>query len=429
MATQLKRHWQPALATGRPRRDRQGCEYAAYLPDSLQDREFEIRGEVAADIVDAETAIARLNAEATALIDSEAMARLLLRTEAVASSKIEGLEVGGRRLLRAELAQAVGEAVRDVTAEAVLGNIRAMKWAVDELAAEARIQAEHLLEVHRRLLGGTRHEEAGGLLRHSQNWIGGSDYNPCSAEFVPPPHEEVAGLLDDLCAFCNRDDLPAVAQAAIAHAQFETIHPFADGNGRVGRCLIHVILKRRGQAGRLLLPVSLVLATRSQDYVGGLTATRYVGDPRSNAAQHGLNLWLSTFAAACQRAVEDALTYEKRVVAMQGEWRERLGRVRSHSAAARLVEVLPGAPVVTVQTAATLVGRSFQAANLGIAELERAGILSRVSIGRRNRAFEALEIIEAFNDLERQMASPLADTRSSPPARPVPRRRNRVVSV
>src|SRR6201999_2938774 len=112
---------------------------------------------------------------------------------------------------------------------------------------------------------------------------GGISFNPCSAVFVLPPQEHVLGLMQDLCEFCNQDALPAVVQAAMAHAQFETIHPFVDGNGRTGRALVHVILRRRGVAPRLLPPVSLVLATWATDYVAGLTATRYSGTQTSAA--------------------------------------------------------------------------------------------------------------------------------------------------
>ena len=145
------------------------------------------------------------------------------------------------------------------------------------------ITVDDLLRFHRRLLAGGRLDAHAGVIRSEQNWIGGSSYNPCSAAFVPPPPELVHDLLEDLCAFCNGDAVPAVAQAAIAHAQFETIHPFADGNGRTGRALIHLVLRRRGLATRVLPPVSLVLATWSDDYVAGLQATRYRGPASSDA--------------------------------------------------------------------------------------------------------------------------------------------------
>lgn len=419
----LKRHWEPDLSAGLPRRDRQGCAYETYVPDPLIGRSIGLDGDTAADVTEAESAVTRLNVEARGLVDSEAVARLLLRAEAVASSRIEGLEVGGRRLLKAQAAQAMGDDTSDVTAMEVLNNIEAMSWAVDRLSGAREITVEDILAIHQRLLRGTRLEEHAGNLRTSQNWIGGSDYNPCSAAFVPPPEEYVEPLLEDLCAFCNADALPAVAQAAVAHAQFETIHPFVDGNGRTGRALIHVILRRRGLAPKVLPPISLVLATWSTDYVNGLTATRYRGTPRSQAAHEGLNRWIGLFAAASRRAVSDAETYEKRVDELKASWRKRLGAVRANSAVDLLIESLPGAPIVTVQSGAALIDRSEQAVNQAVPRLVDAGILKQATVGRRNRVFEAAELIDAFTDLERQLASPGGDTRSSEPSRPVPHRR------
>lgn len=424
MATVLKHRWTSDTTSGLPRRDRRACDYEAYLPDRLSGREFHLEGSVAADVVDAERAIQRLDTEAAALADTEALARLLLRAEAVASSHIEGLEVGGRRLLRAEAASEMGVPAEDVTAEEVLGNIEAMRWAMSHLTTDDPVSVEGLQEAHRRLLEGTPLEAFGGQIRDVQNWIGGSSYNPCSAAFIPPPWEEVAPLLHDLCDFSSGDDLPAVVQAAIAHAQFETVHPFVDGNGRVGRTLIHVVLRRRGLARHVLPPISLVLATRSKDYVGGLMATRYVGSPQSDVAAQGINLWVGTFAAACVRAVEDAIAFEERVRLIQESWRRRLGRVRRNSAVDLLIGALPGAPIVTVTGAADLIHRSFERTNEAIARLSDAGIIRAVSVGRRNRAFEAPAIIDAFNDLERQLASPSGNTLTSPPTRPAPRRRS-----
>jgi Fic family protein len=392
------------------------------VPDPVAGRGLVLSGETAAEVADAERAIGRLQRDARSLADSEAVARLLLRAEAVASSRIEGLEVGGRRLLKAQLALGLGQEAADVTAIEVLNNIDAMRWAVETAAERAVLTVDDLLEIHRLLLQGTRLAEHGGVLRDRQNWIGGSAFNPCSAAFVPPPSDEVARLLADLCAFCNEDSLPAVAQAAIAHAQFETIHPFVDGNGRAGRALIHVLLRRRGLVTTVLPPVSLVLATWSGAYVEGLTATRYRAAPTAPEATDGLNRWISLFAAAITRSVGDAETYETTVRAIQDRWRAALGKVRSDSAALRLIDVLPGTPVVTVQHAATLIGRSNQATNEAMRQLERAGVLQQTTVGRRNRAFEAPELIAAFTDLERRLASPDADTRAAPPVRAVPRR-------
>ena len=245
MASLQQRRWSGEVA-GPSRRDRRPCAYEVYLPDLLQGRRFSLDGDVAAEVTRTETALIRLDATGNALANSEALARLLLRAESVASSRIEGLEIGGRRMLRADAAQRLGMEPRDVTSREVLGNIDAMTWAVDSVRPGGDITLESLLETHRRLLAGTRLKDHGGSVRTVQNWIGGSDYNPCSASFVPPPPEDVPGLLDDLMGFCNDDSLPALAQAAVAHAQFETIHPFVDGNGRAGRALVHMVLRRRG---------------------------------------------------------------------------------------------------------------------------------------------------------------------------------------
>ena len=413
MARVTRRRWIGDLS-GPSRRDNRSCEYETYIPDRLVGRTFTIDGDVAADLADAEAAIARLNVEATSLVDTEALARILLRAESVASSRIEGLEIGARRLLRAEAARSLGDDPSDVTAVEVLGNIDAMVFGIDHVGVGDPITVDLLLEVHRRLLARTRLEEHGGGLRNQQNWIGGSAYNPCSAAFVPPPPELVEGLVDDLIAFSNDDLLPAVAQAAIAHAQFETIHPFVDGNGRTGRALVHFILRRRGLALRVLPPVSLVLATWSQDYIAGLEATRYRGRATSNAAKDGINLWIGRFADACKRAVDDAGTFERQALAIEAQWRERLGRVRSRSAADLLLRRLLGAPVVTVNSAANQIARSFVQTNEAITRLVHAGILQQVSVGRRNRAFEAPEIIEAFTALERRLGSPEGNTRRWP---------------
>jgi len=421
MSKLVKRRWRSAVVgTGLPRRDSRACDYAAYVPDPLVDRSFTFDGDVSADVADAEAAIIQLNAEAAALGDTEALARILLRAESVASSRIEGLEIGARRLLRAEAVRAMHQPSADLTATEVLGNIDAMLYGVERTGVGDEITVELLLEMHRRLLVGTRLEAYAGGFRQVQNWIGGSDYNPCTAAYVPPPPEFVAGLMEDLCTFCNTDDLPAVAQAAIAHAQFETVHPFVDGNGRAGRAVIHLVLRRRGLAQRVLPPVSLVLATLARNYINGLTEFRYVGSPSSAKATEGVNAWVASFAGACSRSVADAMAFESRAAELEVRWRERLGPIRARSATDLLLRRLRGAPVLTAESAATLLGRTFKPADAAIQRLVRAGILCQTTIGRRNRAYEAPEIIDAFTALERQLASPEGDTRTSRPARAAP---------
>lgn len=422
MSKLIRRHWEPTMHAPLPRRQKKPCAYDAYLPDQLLPREITLETQTAADAAEAEAAIARLDTHSTALADTEALARILLRAESIASSRIEGLEVGPRRLLRAQAALATGAEQRDITAAEILANIEAMTWSLDALDASGDITLDLLLETHRRLLAGSRLAEHAGKIRTQQNWIGGNAYNPCTAAFIPPPPEELPLLLDDLCAFSNSTDLPIIAQAALAHAQFETIHPFIDGNGRTGRALIHLILRKRSLATRVMPPISLILATWSDAYIRGLTATRYVGAPSSKQAMAGANEWIATFSAACTRAAADTQQFEHSMRGLQERWRARLGRTRAGSAVDLLIRELPGAPIVTVTAASRLIGRSFEATNLAIARLAEAGIIAPISLGRRNRAFEAAEVIDEFAALERRLSSPSGDTLSTLPARPAPAR-------
>jgi Fic family protein len=153
-----------------------------------------------------------------------------------------------------------------------------------------------------------------GRIRTVQNWIGGNDHNPCGADFVPPPPEHVEPLLADLCGAMADESLPPLVQAALVHAQFETIHPFGDGNGRTGRTLIHVVLRRRGLAEVFVPPISVVFARDRDRYIDGLTAYR----------NGEVDRWIETFATATVQATDLAAAYLDRVVQLTERWREML---------------------------------------------------------------------------------------------------------
>jgi Fic family protein len=405
------------------RRDRQGCDYDAYLPDPLADWNLTLPADVAADIADAETAIRDLNQAGTTHVSLEGLARFLLRVESVASSKIEGLDAGARRLVEAEALLAEGGEAADRVAVEVLGNIASMEAAI-ELADQARdITLTELLGIHQILMERSPTPELGGVIRQEQNWIGGSSYNPCSATFVPPPAEFVSDLLEDLTVYVNGDEHPALVQAAIAHAQFETIHPFADGNGRTGRALIHIILRRRGVAPAYVPPISLVLATWVDDYISGLTAFRHLHPDDSPERSTAAHVWLRTFAGATLRACSDARAYAAHIDDLVEHWRSALGTIRKRSALDLLLDVLPGVPLLTVGSAARLTDRSDVAAGSAVNRLVEAEIVAQRNLGRqRYRIFEAPEVLELFTSLERAFASPTGDTAINPPVRPVPRR-------
>jgi len=425
MAIRLRSRWEPQHQ-GSSRRDRLGGWYEPYVPDPLMGWNPEVPADVVADLADAEAAVRDLNSAGTTHVSLEGLARFLLRAESVGSSRIEGLEAAARRLARAEAALALGGDVEDRIAVEVLGNIQAMTAAVEAASTTASFERADLLEIHRRLMRGSPTPQLGGVVRRDQNWIGGSSFNPCSASFVPPPPELVEGLLDDLLVYINGDDHSPLVQAALAHAQFETIHPFADGNGRTGRALIHVVLKRRGLAPRFVPPISLVLATWAEDYVEGLTRFRHTGARDSAERSAGAVAWLRMFASATSRACSDAQRYSKEIAALDGKRRAQVGRVRARSGTDRLLAILPGAPIVTVESASALIGTSKARTTDAVNKLARAGVLTQRNIGRqRYRVFEASDVLDLFTSLERTLATPTGDTRTDVPTRRVPARRRR----
>lgn len=396
----VPRTWQYDPTLYAPPRYRRPCAYDAFIPDLL-DSLPSIVPEVAGTISAAEDAIRQLNAVAQPAL--QPFARLLLRTESIASSKVEGMQVDARTLARAEARSEVGVSIGREAAE-ILANIDAMQLAVDDAAAAVELTVDHVLSIHRVLLAEAPNaDRVAGVVRDKQNWIGGNDYNPCGADFVPPPPEDVDRLLNDLVMFCNDESLPPLAQAAFAHAQFETIHPFADGNGRTGRALVQVILRRRRIAPDYVPPISVVLAADKSLYIAGLVAFR---ESREND-------WLETFAVAAARAAQLAADYLVQVQHLQAEWRERLrGIVKREDAAAwLLISELPGHPIISTAVGSALTGRSKPRVQQAIDQLVEAEVLLPLSSGKRNRQWEAIGLLDLLADLE--AAQP------RPPAQPV----------
>lgn len=395
----IRRHWeggQPSVSGGRLARE--GFFYYAFKGWPVAQLAPTFSAELAQNIANAEGQVRRLNDDPPRTQLLEAVARQLLRAEAVASSRIEGLELSHRKLAEA----AFNPEDTTVNARTVLGNVRAMEEAI-RLASQSRaLTVDAIRRIHHRLFEGTRDARIGGVLRTRQNWIGGRD-NPWGATFIPVPEDDVLPLLEDLCRFLERDDLPGVAQAAIAHAQFETIHPFADGNGRVGRALIHLILRRRGLAPYYVPPVSLVLASNYAAYEGGLTAYR---DGRADE-------WCGVFARAVTIACDGAATLAGRIESLKERWREQAGSPRAGSTAARLIDLLPVHPVLDLRTTEELLGISDEAARLGLDRLETAGVIAEITKRKRGRAWECVGLFGLLDQFERTLATP-RPTRRAP---------------
>lgn len=386
----LKRRWRYDPYVYAPAKHRRACAYEAFLPDPVGDFNEPLPADLAGVISDAEAAARSLNDRARPAL--QALARLLLRTESIASSKVEGLQVDARALARAEADANAGRRPGPVVEE-VLANIDAMELAVEQARVATELTPSHLTEIHATLMRHAPNARIAGRIRTEQNWIGGNDYNPCGAAFVPPPPEEVPRLLDDLCELCNSEHLPPVIHAAIAHAQFETIHPFTDGNGRTGRALIHVLLRRRGLTPTYVPPVSVVLAAGRDRYIRGLEEFR----------QGAVESWIERFAVATRQSASTAERYIVQVAELQESWRTRLRAVtslRSDAAAWAVIDGLPGHPVITVAAATAMTGRSKSSIAVAIDQLAAAGILLPLSSGRRNRAWEASGLLDLLANLE-----------------------------
>ncbi|MEO6822239.1 MAG: Fic family protein [Candidatus Nanopelagicales bacterium] len=382
--------WQYDPALYAPARYRKACAYDAFIPELLADFAEPLSTDAVAAVSDAETAIHALNARSRPALAP--LARLLLRTESIASSTVEGMQLNGRDLARAEArAEAGGKTGPD--AREILSNIDAMELAVEEASSTRDVTVEVVSDIHRALMSDPSRARIAGVVRTDQNWIGGNDYNPCGAAFVPPPPERLDALLSDMCDAMTVQSLPPLVQAALVHAQFETIHPFADGNGRTGRALIHVVLRRRGLALAYVPPISVELAVNKSRYIDGLTRFRD-GD---------VDGWITQFAAATAQAAGLAQSYLGAVEELQAAWREQLTGIlapRADAAAWRVIDALPAHPVITLPVAVAATQRTKAVVNQALGQLEAAGVLIRLTQGERNRAWEAHGLLDLLADLE-----------------------------
>lgn len=383
-----------------PPRYRRACRYDAFIPDLLSRGAGlpELSSGLAGLVSDAEQSVVELNR--TMGPELEGLGRLLLRTESIASSRVEGMQADARALARAEAKRSAGRSIGSQAAE-IIANIDAMIHAVDEAAARDQLRADDLLSIHQRLLGRFPTDRIAGKVRDVQNWIGGNNYTPCGAAFVPPPPAEVAALLDDLCDFCNDETLSPLVQAALAHAQFETIHPFEDGNGRTGRALVQVLLRRRRLAPAFVPPVSIAFSLARDRYIRGLELFRNDRVPE----------WIEIFAEASASAALLARRYADLVADLRHHWRERLRETanpRSDAAAWAIIDALPAHPVINSGIAAQAVGRSQPAVDNGIQQLEDAGVLVPLGTSKRYRTWEPDGLIDLIEELEAGGAPPVA---------------------
>lgn len=305
------------------------------------------------------------------------MDSILLRSESASSSQIENLTVGARQLALFEPGEKAARNARLVAA-----NVRAMEAALE---GSGEVSLPTILEVHRCLLE-SEDPEAGNL-RNQQVWIGGSNVGPHEASFIPPHHDRVPAALDDLVAFCHRDDLPPLIQAAIAHAHFETIHPFTDGNGRTGRALVQIMLRNTEVTGTATVPVSAGLLVDTDRYFAALTSFRG-GDPRPIIVEFSN---ASFYAAREGRILVDDLE------AIRSDSASRI-RARADATVWRLNDLLVSQPVVNTTYVAERLGVSKVAAQAAIDRLVEANALTESTNKVRHRVWQAVEILTRLDE-------------------------------
>lgn len=297
-------------------------------------------------------------------------ASVIFRSEASASSIIEDLTVGPRRILEAQVADP--DERRDPIAARIVGNLEGLRDALD---TPYPASIDDILRWHRTLMEGhprMRVLEVGHL-RTTQNWIGGDGFGPRHAEFIPPPPDQVPALLHDLLRYLERTDVAPVVQALIAHARFEVIHPFTDGNGRVGRMLLqHALTHRAGS--RTPIPVSVPWSRNKHDYIEGL-----------RRFQNGsIDPWIAFGATSLVAAVGWATSAQDRVATLLNDLRSR-STTRTGSAASRIIDDLAEHPLVDTTTVASRYDISRQAANEALRRLQSVGVLTERSFSRRTK--------------------------------------------
>lgn len=393
---------------------RPGYRYRAWIPPFIADAVPALSGSSLVSLTEAEAALAALVLQP--VYGAVNLADALIRIEAVSSSRIEGLKLS-HRALALTLAELPG---RSSTAVAVAHNVTAMIEAIDQ-SAKGSFSVELIQSVHATLCSGTQLDDIAGIIRDTQNWIGKSGTGPQPGDYVPPPPELVHDLLADLCDFANRSDMPAVFQAAAVHAQFELIHPFADGNGRVGRCLVQAVLANRGATSDNRPPISAILATDIPAYVSGLGLYRE-GD---------INGYVEAFSKATIGAVVRVQSVQEAVSTLREDWLDRLNNPRRGSLLRRSLEVLPKNPVLNASSLSMALNTDTLQAIRVLNALGTAGILTPVKSGKRNRVWIASEVTEIYDTFDYVIANagqtikpapsqPMGKRLSNPPAARTP---------
>ncbi len=365
----------PVVAASRTAIRRHQGPYQASIPATIAECELSLPSATLAEADDATAAIARFDTDMGGEIAP--FASVLLRTESAASSRIENLTASARAIGEAELGERAGS-----NATLIVANVAAMAAALD---LSDSISSASILQMHHALLKDSDPDIAGHY-REQQVWIGKSHIGPHSADFVPPHQDRLDECLADLLAFIERDDIPVLVHVAIAHAQFETIHPFVDGNGRTGRALVQSMLRNKELTRNVTVPISAGLLASPDQYFGGLAAYR-AGDPEQIVQR---------FCDAAFRAITNGTTLVNELRRIRAAWSDRV-TARRDSRVWELADLLIRQPVVNASAISSQLALSITNVYRWMQPLIDAEVLVESSASRRDRVWRAPEVLRAVD--------------------------------
>ncbi|MFJ2299253.1 Fic family protein [Oerskovia paurometabola] len=351
--------------------------YTASIVPPIAELPVVLPAPLSAEVEDASREITRFDTEMGS--ELAPFTAVLLRSESAASSKIERLTASARQIAMAEL----GAARFGSNAPVIVANTRAMRAA---LALAHQPDQDTVLHMHHALMEHDDPEQA-GRWRTEQVWIGGVDHAPAGADFVPPHHERVPGAIDDLIAFIKRDDVPPLAHAAIAHAQFETIHPFTDGNGRTGRALVQAMMHSSGLTRNVTMPLSAGLLADVGSYYAALDTYRQ-GHPED---------LISQFVHASARAVDNGRRLVQEVRSIRAEWDSRI-TARRGARTYEVADLLTRQPIINAQVLKEVLGIGPTNVRRHMDPLTQAGIVTETRVHRKGVVWSALQILGALDD-------------------------------
>jgi len=355
---------------------------------SIAGLSIDIPADLATEVDEATQLLTRFDAEVGP--GGLPFASILLRTESASSSEIENLTSGARAIAEAELGE------RDTgNAALIVRNVRTMEAA---LSLADKINGESIIAMQTALLGSVAPSLTGGW-RDEQVWIGGSSLSPHLADFVPPHQDRVPSAVDDLVAFVGRADIPALAQVAIAHAQFETIHPFPDGNGRTGRAIVQAMLRHGRVTANITVPVSAGLLHDVKDYYNALTAYR----------RGELRPIITAFTRAAGYAVVNGRQLVRDIGTIETDWEHKMRGLRSDAAARRVSALAIAHPVLNSDIVARELSVAPPTAFRALKALVERGVLKPANSKRRNRIWLAEPVLNALDDFAARAGRRSAD--------------------